>query len=74
MKREEVESSNIRSIGYDPASQVLEVEFNYGHLVYQYKGVPAEIYEQLMAAESKGKFLNSAIKSVYDYETVDNES
>jgi len=71
MKREAVDSSNIKSIGYDPETQVLEVEFNYrGGTVYRYKGVPMTVHAGLMEAESKGKFLNSEVKGTYEYEQV----
>jgi len=61
MDRVPVTSSMVRSIGYEEASQTLEVEFNSG-LVYQYYNVPGSIHEQLLAAESMGKFINFQIK------------
>ena len=41
----------------------MEVEFKSG--VYQYYNVPQPIYDQMMASESIGKFLNVYIKPVY---------
>lgn len=70
MERKAVDSSNIVSIGYDPATKVLEVEFHYGGAIYQYFEVPQEIYDGLMAAESQGKFLNASVKGTYEYERV----
>lgn len=67
MQRQQVTSSNIASIGYDTASHVLEVEFNNGS-VYHYYDVPPAVYEALMAAASKGTFLNASIKGTYRYE------
>jgi len=61
MERIQVKSSNIASIGYDEASSILEVEFNSGD-VYQYYDVPKGEYEGMMAADSHGKYLNTAIK------------
>lgn len=63
MEREPVTSSNVVSIGYDPPSETLEIEFKNG--VYQYYNVPQEIYEQLISSPSVGKFLNAYIKPVY---------
>lgn len=63
MQRESVTSSNAVSVGYDAPSETLEVEFNNG--IYQYYNVPQPIYDQMMAAESIGKFLNVYIKPVY---------
>ena len=64
MQREPVESSNVRSVGYDVQTKVLEVEFKNGG-VYQYKDVPQETYTGLMASNSKGQFLNANIKNDY---------
>lgn len=62
MKREKIEgSSNIAEIGYDEEKKVLEVKFQ-NNSIYQYSPVPKALYEELMLAESKGKFLNNEIK------------
>ena len=66
MERIPVTSKNLRSIGYDPDSQTLEVEFNAG-TVYQYADVPSGEYEGLMSADSKGTYLNMSIKGRYSY-------
>ena len=63
MEREPVTSSNVVSIGYDSAIETLEVEFKSG--VYQYYNVPQPIYDQMMSAESIGKFVNVYIKPMY---------
>ena len=65
MDRISVESSSLVSVGYDPASATLEVEFRTG--IYQYFGVPAERYEGLMDAESKGAYFNQFIRDVYPF-------
>ena len=69
MERYSVASSNIASIGYDAPSQTLEVEFLSG-TIYQYYGVPENMYEQLMQAGSKGRFLNTYIKNAYGYSRI----
>lgn len=69
MERYNVASSNIHSIGYDPKSQTLEVEFLSG-AVYQYYGVAENIYERLMQQQSKGRFLNMYIKNQYPYSRI----
>ena len=61
MDRIPVESSNLRSIGYDAASQTFEVEFK-SHAIYQYYNVPEQIWMELEAAPSKGKYYSSQIK------------
>ena len=69
MERVPVSSSNIASVGYDPNSLTLEVEFNSG-TVYQYFDVPQNVYEALMSTSSKGGFLNNQIKGVFRYARV----
>jgi KTSC domain-containing protein len=69
MEREPVSSSNLVSVGYEPESETLEVEFkNTG--VYQYFNVPTFMHERLMSADSVGKFFNSDIKYAYAYSKV----
>ncbi|CAM3540935.1 conserved hypothetical protein [Agrobacterium tumefaciens str. B6] len=69
MMREHVGSTNLVSIGYDEATETLEVEFTSG-TVYQYYNVSIALYEQLMSAPSKGQFLNTYIKNAYPYSRV----
>ena len=69
MNRNQVASSNIRSIGYDSATQTLEIEFLNGSL-YQYYGVPGFLHQQIMQASSKGQFLHQYIKNAYPYSRV----
>lgn len=66
MVREPVESRSIRSVGYDPAARALEVEFRNG-AVYLYRTVPSAIHAQLMAAPSKGRFLNARIRTTFPF-------
>lgn len=66
MYRTLVNSSNIKSIGYDISMAVLEVEFIYGD-VYQYFNVPSNLYQEFMDAPSKGKFFDDYVKYNYRY-------
>ena len=54
----------MRSVGYDSAQQILEVEFTSG-AVYQYLEVPSAIFDELMHAESKGRYFNQEIRDDY---------
>ena len=65
MDRTTVESSQIKSVGYDPATEVMEVEFSTGS-IYEYAGIPANIHADFMRAESKGAFLGRHIKAHVD--------
>lgn len=64
MERTKVRSSNLASVGYDKENQILEIEFQ-SRDIYQYSGVPEEIYQQLMRASSKGQFFISRIRDRY---------
>jgi hypothetical protein len=66
VKRQKVVSSNLRSVGYDEAARVLEVEFQNGR-VYRYLDVPREVYEELMSADSLGRYFNEYIRESYQY-------
>ena len=69
MHRIPVTSSNISSIGYDPATAILEIEFLSGG-VYQYFDVPEHIHQDLMNASSHGEFFSEYIKSSYRYQKI----
>ncbi len=65
---EEVESSNIERIGYHRKQQILRIIFQGGR-AYDYPMVTEREYRDLMASESKGRFFNSRIKSMYAHRT-----
>ena len=67
MNRKKVDSSNLVSVGYDAANEILEIEFNHGG-IYQYFDVPKEEYEALMSAGSHGSYFYNNIRDVYDYQ------
>jgi hypothetical protein len=62
IERVHVESSQIASIGYDPKTQTLEVEFNHEGAVYRYVNVPADVYQEIMSADSVGSAFGKLIK------------
>lgn len=64
MRRKPVSSSSVASVGYDPKSQMLELEFHSGS-VYEYREVPPEVFRDLMEAPSKGRFFASEIRGQY---------
>ena len=61
-----VKSSNLKDVTYDNKKKELKVIFlNDTH--YTYKNVPSILYNNLLRAPSKGKFLNKYIKGKYSY-------
>jgi hypothetical protein len=67
MELHSVDSSMIQAFGYDPERQTLLVIFNSGK-TYRYFEVPPEVYEELLAADSKGSYMRSFVIDCYPYE------
>lgn len=61
MERVRVQSSSLASVGYDPRSRTLEVEFRNGG-VYQYLDLPIEELRDFLTSRSLGRYLNTRIK------------
>lgn len=60
MERKRVNSSKIRSAGYDPKGQILEIEFSDGRIL-AFRGVSPEVHRQFMAAPSPVSFFEDKI-------------
>jgi hypothetical protein len=65
VRRRRVQSSVIRSAGYDAAASILELEFADSRAVYDYYDVPLSVYEELLSADSMGVYFNEFIKDLY---------
>lgn len=63
----EVESSSLGQVGYNPESKTLRVLFRKTGAVYDYSDVPAEVFDGLMQAESKGRYLVENVKGHYPF-------
>ena len=64
MDRKPVSSSNIESIGHDPDTDTLEIEFKGGG-VHQYDGVSAKDHHALVNAASIGKHFHAHVRSKF---------
>ena len=64
MERRRVNSSKLRSVGYDENTQTLEIEFANGQ-VYQYVKVYPEVYRRFMAAPNPTSFYEDKIAEDY---------
>lgn len=62
-----VQSSNVECVGYDDGAAELHVRFLTSATTYVYQGVPPDLHEALMAAVSKGTFMNTVIKPGYSF-------
>ena len=56
-------------VKYDDDSGELDITFTSGK-TYRYLEVPAEIYDGLLDAESKGEYFNDNIKDAFVYSEV----
>ena len=63
MRRQPVASSSLTSVGFDPATNELEIEFRGGG-IYRYS-VPRRIHRELMEADSLGAFFARRIRHTY---------
>lgn len=59
-----MQSASLVSVGYDPESSELEVEFRTG-AIYRYAGVPSDVHAWLMRSRSKGGLFNRLIRDRY---------
>ncbi|HXM82537.1 MAG TPA: KTSC domain-containing protein [Burkholderiales bacterium] len=64
MQRKRVNSSKVRSVGYDEKSRTLEIEMSNGQ-VFQYAGVYPEVFRQFMAAPNPTTFFDDKIEEEY---------
>jgi len=64
MDRKRVNSSKLRSVGYDEKTRVLEVEMSNG-AIYQYTGVYPEVHRRFMAAPNPTSFFDDKIAEEY---------
>ncbi len=67
MRRRPVNSSSVRSVGWQDGT--LELEY-VGGSVYRYYDVPQPTYAGLLAAESIGNFVNMEIKPYHEFREI----
>jgi len=59
-----VSSSAIVSVGYEPATMKMKIQFVQGP-AYDYCGVPEAVFNGLLRASSKGSYYNDHIRDRY---------
>ena len=67
--RTPVVSTSIRSVGYDGDADVLEIEFQSGG-VYRYLEVPRGVFEDMLRADSHGRYFHDHVRGEYDYRRI----
>ena len=66
MEHTTVKSSRLKSVGYDYESQILEVAQKDG-IIYQFSSVPANFWQEMMMAKSKGKYFFNNVKDSFPF-------
>lgn len=61
-----VDSSVLASVTYDGSESVLQLEFRNG-AIYRYVAVSVAVYDDLLAADSKGSYFNGRIRGRFRY-------
>jgi hypothetical protein len=62
-------STVIASSSYNQETSTLTIVFVSG-IVYQYKNVPAKIYQAMKDSRSKGSYFNLHIKDHFEFEKI----
>jgi hypothetical protein len=61
-----VVSSTREAVGYDPMTAQLYVRFLSSGDTYVYDAVPREVFDELLQAESKGRYFNAHIRNSFE--------
>jgi hypothetical protein len=62
-----LDSEALIAVHYNPESRVLRAVFRGSRRTYEYKGVPPQVYEALLAAPSRGAWFNANIRDHYPF-------
>lgn len=68
-ERKRISSGNIRAVGYDARSRMLEIEFSGGSIV-QYSGVSDEVHRRLLNSPSPGSYFRDQIEENFSSKRV----
>ena len=72
-----IDSTNIYSVGYHPATKDLFIRFcksdERGDLLYTFHAVPRELYQRLLSAKSSGKVFLDEIKGKFPHDNVEDK-
>jgi hypothetical protein len=70
MARVDLQSNTLKAATYQDRSASLELEFRSG-AIYRYRGVPEPVFQELLSAESKGRYFNQRIRNRFTYAKID---
>jgi hypothetical protein len=69
MLRVDLQSTSLKAVTYQDRSARLELEFRSG-AIYRYSDVPALIYQELLRAESNGRYFNQHIRNRFTHSKI----
>jgi hypothetical protein len=67
-----VQSSALEQVSYEENDHTLRAKFRISGRTYIYRGVPRELYDELILADSIGAYFNSHIRDRFDFEELEN--
>ena len=70
MARVDLQSHTLKTAIYQDRSASLELAFRSG-AIYRYRDVPEPVFQELLSAESKGRFFNQHIRNRFLYAKID---
>ena len=71
MNLTEVQSSNIKSIGYSEDNEILGVVMkSTSNIMYLYENVPIQTYVNFITSDSKGKYFLNEIKGKFQFKKI----
>jgi len=70
MARVDLQSTSLNAAIWQGQNAFLELEFQSG-AIYRYLGVPEEVYQELLCAESRGRYFNQRIRNRFSYVKID---
>lgn len=62
MARVDLQSTSLNAAIWQDQDASLELEFRSG-AIYRYLGVPDQVYQELLSAESSGRYFNQHIRN-----------
>ena len=70
MARADLQSHTLKTAIYQDRSASLELAFRSG-AIYRYRDVPEPVFQELLRAESKGRYFNQRIRNRFPHAKID---
>jgi len=67
IKRQDIPSENLESVGYDEKRETLEVEFLHLGEMYRYFSISRGVFDAMLGASTPGQYFYHFIRTSYPY-------